>query len=235
MGWPQQRIEPIRFVGQFLPTTCPYRPAHQASLFEPTSIVPEYPSTAGIPIHLDIPIVTEMNIVVNDDIMLSSYSEKDAAQLTHRIGHKSIADMTLTIPYPYDIEDAEMFIHRAILQDQGPGQRNWGIRLYSEGLIGGIGIHYKYGPKSHKDEIGYWLSPDFWGKGIMSEVVGKFVNRMAETRNLVRFEAPVFASNTRSSKVLENNGFRKEGLMKMAYHKNGNYYDALLFAKTISV
>lgn len=172
-----------------------------------------------------------MTIIVNDQIQLSPYSEEDAAQLTERIAHKAIADMTLTIPYPYELEDAEMFINRAMLQDQGPGQRNWCIRHNDHGLIGGIGIHHKYGLNSHKDEIGYWLTPDLWGHGIMTSVVAAFVARMAEARNLVRIEAPVFATNRRSLKVLEKNGFVREGLLTKAYRKNGDYFDAILYAK----
>lgn len=173
-----------------------------------------------------------MDIPVNEQILLSAHTISDVSQLAERIGHKSVADFTLTIPFPYSVDDAEMFINQAMVQNQGSNQRNWAIRHQTEGLIGGIGIHYKFGPKSHKDEIGYWLTPDFWGNGIMTEVVGVFVDKMVEMRNLKRIEAPVYTSNSRSSKVLVKNGFLKEGVMQNAYHKNGSYYDAALYAKT---
>lgn len=176
-----------------------------------------------------------MDIQVNDQILLTAHTNSDVSQLAERIGHKAIADFTLTIPYPYSREDAEMFINQAMVQNQGSLQRNWAIRHHKEGLIGGIGIHYKFGPNSHKDEIGYWLTPDLWGHGIMTEVVGVFVNKMVELRDLKRIEAPVYTSNFRSSKVLENNGFIKEGVMLNAYHKNGQYFDAALYAKTFGI
>lgn len=172
-------------------------------------------------------------IQVSQNISISPFKENDVEQLALRIDDKRIADNTLTIPYPYRVSDAEMFIATAIAHNESTGPRNFAIRHVVEGLIGGIGQHYKYGKKSHKDEIGYWLTPDQWGHGLMTEVVRAFVKEISGKRGLTRIEAPVFHGNLGSARVLEKNGFVCEGIMRNCYIKNDEFVNGLLYAKII--
>ena len=172
-------------------------------------------------------------IPVNSSIYISPLTESDGAVMAERINDKRIADNTLTIPYPYQLSDAELFIATAIAQKESTGTRNFAIRHRQDGLIGGIGQHFKYRMDSHKEEIGYWLNPDFWGKGIMTEVVSKFVDAIVSNRGLKRIEAPVFQHNLASVRVLEKNGFEREGVMRKCYCKNDIYYNGVLYAKII--
>ena len=87
--------------------------------------------------------------------------------------------------------------------------------------------------KEHKKaEIGFWLLTDFWGKGIMTQVVERFSEYCLGERGLHRLEATVFPHNEASAKVLEKAGFEREGVLKKAYLKNGQFLDGILFAKT---
>lgn len=172
-------------------------------------------------------------IQVNQNISISPFSERDAEQLADRINHKEIADNTLAIPFPYQVSDAEIFIATAIAHNETTGPRNFAIRHVVDGVIGGIGQHFKYGKNSHKDEIGYWLTPDFWGQGLMTQVVGTFISEISKNRDLSRIEAPVYQGNLGSARVLEKNGFECEGIMRNCYKKNGVYKNGLLYAKII--
>ena len=154
-------------------------------------------------------------------------------QLAERINDKRIADNTLTIPHPYQRSDAELFIATAVAQNETVGVRNWAIRDRKEGLIGGIGQHFRYGNDSHKEEIGYWLSPEFWGHGIMTEVVIGFVDFISKERGLKRIEAPILEHNLPSARVLEKSGFQREGLIRNCYCKKGIFYNGILYAKII--
>ncbi len=48
---------------------------------------------------------------------------------------------------------------------------------------------------------------------------------------LVRITAPVFTFNPASAKVLEKNGFTREGLLKKEFLKDGRYIDCYLYTK----
>jgi RimJ/RimL family protein N-acetyltransferase len=63
--------------------------------------------------------------------------------------------------------------------------------------------------------IGYMIGePQFTRKGIATEAVGMFVLYAFQKLNLNRIHTTVALDNAGSMKVLENNGFQKEGVMR---------------------
>lgn len=109
-------------------------------------------------------------------------------------------------------------------------QIRWGISLKSNNnIIGTCGFH-ALEPDHYKAEIGYELHPDYWGTGIMSEVLARVVGYGFEEMNLNRIEAFYQPANTASKKVLEKNGFIYEGLLKKRFFTKGNFVDVALCA-----
>ncbi len=169
---------------------------------------------------------------INNEYHLDEFCPSDIERLAQVINHEEIARNTLTVPFPYKIRDAEWWIGQIETRKAaGEDQLNWAIRNREKLVCGGIGIHRKYGAQSHKDEFGYWLMEPLWGKGIMTNVVKHFTNYCFEELGLTRLEAPIFEFNKGSARVLEKVGFTCEGRQRMAYLKNGEYFDSLLYAK----
>ncbi len=165
---------------------------------------------------------------------MDSYRTDDRGRLCETIGDREIARSTLTVPHPYTMEDADWWLQQCEQQEQTGGKRRqWAIRNAEGLLCGGIGLHWKYGADSHKDELGYWLMRDLWGRGIMTAVVGRFTDYCFNDRGLARLEAPVFDFNRGSARVLEKNSFLLEGTLRKAYLKGEKYYDSLLYAKVV--
>jgi len=81
-------------------------------------------------------------------------------------------------------------------------------------------------------ELGYWLSQEFWGRGIMTEAVAVFTDFCFENFQLRRVYAEPFANNLASSRVLEKAGFAFEGRLKNNVLKDGKLLDSLLYART---
>lgn len=68
---------------------------------------------------------------------------------------------------------------------------------------------------SRRGFIGYIIGePDFTGKGIATEAVGMFMLYGFQKLNFNRIHTTASIDNVASIKVLENNGFRQEGLMR---------------------
>ncbi len=82
-------------------------------------------------------------------------------------------------------------------------------------------------------EFGYWLAEEFWGRGIMSEVVPSFVNYCFDKFSLTRMFATAYANNPASVRVLEKAGFVLEGRLRKNVIKDGQILDSLLDAKTM--
>ncbi|MEO0341551.1 MAG: GNAT family protein [Bacteroidota bacterium] len=74
-------------------------------------------------------------------------------------------------------------------------------------IIGGCGITLK---RAYPDTgaIGYVLHPDFWGQGIMTEVIGGLVQFGFYQLGLQSIEAACDTENIGSIKVLDRNGFQ---------------------------
>lgn len=172
-----------------------------------------------------------MIIPINSEYFLDSIRLEDAPRLAEVINDEEIANNTLTIPFPYKLEDAQWWINTCIKQEEKRKvQCQWAIRNATGQMCGAIGLHHKYGGESHKDEFGYWLMRPLWNKGLMTETIRVFSNFCFSNRGLARLEAPVFLHNKGSARVLEKVGFKLEGIIRKAHLKDGKFLDAKLYA-----
>jgi RimJ/RimL family protein N-acetyltransferase len=64
-------------------------------------------------------------------------------------------------------------------------------------------------------DVGYALLPEFWGQGYASEAVAATLRHGARKFDLTRVVAVVAEGNAGSIRVLENAGFRFEGMVSM--------------------
>lgn len=169
-------------------------------------------------------------IHITDDLLLDSLTATDLNDLVFHINDPVLFENTLTVPFPYTMEHAESYLSYVKAFEEKEGiQKDWVIR-YKGRLIGGIGVLYNFGVHSHKSEIGYWLSRDFRGTGMMTQVIGAFVEHLFGTTNLIRIEAHVFIGNISSARVLEKNHFVLEGTGRATFMKNGKLKDTWLYA-----
>lgn len=86
--------------------------------------------------------------------------------------------------------------------------------------------------KEHKKaEIGLWLLPDFWGNGIMREVMPLICNYGFEKLGIHRIEGFVESENKNCKKAMEKFDFQHEGLMKDCEIKNGKFISVDIYSK----
>lgn len=131
-----------------------------------------------------------------------------------------------TFPHPYAERDAGYWV--------GGGWRkhgySWAIDIDGE-AVGGCGITPDTGPFSCGAEFGYWLGEPYWGRGIVTEVAGVLADGALNLPGIARVYATVHAHNKPSMRVLEKNGFTREGVMAASTLKNGKPIDRVLYAK----
>lgn len=133
-------------------------------------------------------------------------------------------------PLSTSLADAEDLIRRTENDRTNSQGISWGIGLH-EGpeLIGTIG-YYRLKLDHHRGEIGYMLSPDHWGKGLMSEALNAAVACGFDRFHFHSIEAVTDPRNTRSRTLLERNGFALEGLFKENYFWNGEFQDSAVYS-----
>ena len=78
-----------------------------------------------------------------------------------------------------------------------------------------------YQANHEKAEIGYWLLPEYWKKGIMQEVLPVMIRYIFSNWKVHRLEAVIEEGNTASNLLSEKLGFRFEGILRETEIKQG--------------
>ena len=98
-------------------------------------------------------------------------------------------------------------------------------------IVGNISVEQKSDVYCKDGEIGYLLLTDFWSKGIATEAVCQICAEAFSELDIIRITGLVYAANIASARVLEKNGFAREGLQRNAVYKDGKIYDLCIFGK----
>lgn len=111
-----------------------------------------------------------------------------------------------------------------------PGFKWWGIELKSTGCLVGTCGYCRWDQRHHRAEIGYDLSPENWGQGLMPEALRALIRFGFEQMHLNRIEATTHTENLRSQHVLAKLGFQREGVLREYYCRDGIYNDQVQFS-----
>ena len=96
-------------------------------------------------------------------------------------------------------------------------------------LIGNCGIRRKPDNEWEAD-IGYELSPRYWGCGYATEAARAMVDFGFRHLGLRRISSWCIADNVASARVLERLGFTQEGRLRRNEFFKGRWWDTLLYA-----
>lgn len=88
----------------------------------------------------------------------------------------------------------------------------FGIRVHNR-LVGAILLYEQIGQCGFPDEanleISYFLDPELWNQGLMTEALEKLVEVFKQTSEVKTFNAEVFVDNAPSKALLEKIGFQQ--------------------------
>ncbi|MFP3846135.1 GNAT family N-acetyltransferase, partial [Priestia filamentosa] len=122
----------------------------------------------------------------------------------------------------------EISWYQSILNEQ-TGIR-WGITLKGKDeVIGSCGFLNRVS-EHYRTEIGYELSRDYWGHGIASEALEAVIRYGFKYLKLQRVEALVEPPNIPSQKLIEKNGFIREGLLRKYEFTCGKFDDLYMYS-----
>ena len=159
--------------------------------------------------------------------LLRKLKSSDGIRLAHLANNKKIWDNVRDyFPHPYTEDDAHAFLKS---QDEKT-HRNFAIDCDGE-FCGVIGLILQKDVYRKSAELGYWVGEPYWGRGIATKAVARIVQYGFDELNLVRIFAGAFEYNVGSMKVLERNGFEKEGIAKKAVLKNEKFWDEHRYSK----
>jgi [ribosomal protein S5]-alanine N-acetyltransferase len=97
-------------------------------------------------------------------------------------------------------------------------------------LVGGLTLGQIKRGVAQSATLGYWMGLPFAGKGLMSRSVRAMAGFAFTSLRLHRIEAACLPHNEASIKLLERNGFKREGLARAYLRINGLWQDHFLYA-----
>ncbi|MBQ1204116.1 MAG: GNAT family N-acetyltransferase [Loktanella sp.] len=104
------------------------------------------------------------------------------------------------------------------------------IRRSDDALLGAITLdHIKRGP-AQSGITGYWIGAPFARQGYMREAVQAVVHHAFTVLDLSRIEAGCLPENTPSRRLLEQCGYKYEGVAQSYLQINGRWRNHVLYA-----
>lgn len=107
----------------------------------------------------------------------------------------------------------------------------WAICSLDNKIFYGAGGLNSLSKEHKKAEIGFWLLTEFWGQGIMTEVMPVICKYGFEHLGLHRIEGFVESDNLNCKKAMQKLDFKHEGTMEDCEIKNGKFISLDIYAK----
>jgi ribosomal-protein-serine acetyltransferase len=171
-----------------------------------------------------------LTLKINDKISLELTAMHHAAALYAVVNNNRahLGEFLPWVPYMQSVTDFEQYITNCEKLYQQQQEISFVI-MYGGELVGRIGIHY-INQQNKCGAIGYWLTKDAEGKGIVTQACITISNYGFEKLQLQRIELKAATLNHRSLAIPQRLGFVQEGVLRKAEKVNNLFLNIALFS-----
>lgn len=172
-----------------------------------------------------------MKLKIDKSIYLNLIEDEDAIPL-FELASRNRLFLEKWLPWLDDM-DSLLFIQnfiRASKLKHKNGLEHAFVIFFEKEMVGRIGL-YKIDPFNRIAELGYWISEDFEGKGIMTKSAERLLTFAFSELNVNRVEIRCGEHNLSSQKIPKRLGFVQEGLLREAELIRGKYINHILYSK----
>lgn len=153
----------------------------------------------------------------------------DAVDLAMALSNKKVQDnLRDGLPFPYTEKDSLVYINAMLTADKNDTFA-FAVTV-DDKAIGSIGVFRQGNIHRLTAELGYYISEEYWGNGIMTEAVKQICKYVFKNSDIIRIYAEPFSYNIASCRVLEKAGFQFEGLLRQNAIKNNKVIDMKMYA-----
>jgi len=146
--------------------------------------------------------------IETERLTLRTFISTDALRVSKLAGDERIASVTLNIPHPYSLTDAQQWISELEEKMLRGSLLTYAVTLKNtHQLIGCVTVKNI----SKNCEVGYWIGIDYWGNGYATEACKALLCFADETRKITHYKAHHLATNKASGRVLLKLGFTQTG------------------------
>lgn len=160
------------------------------------------------------------------NIKLQKLSLEFAKDIKSALNDSKITDNLRDLPNPYTEQNAVEFIKSVL-----GSENDYIFAITVEGrFVGCISAIRMQNIHSRIAEIGYYVIPEYWNRGVASYALKCLTEFIFTNSDIVRLFAEPFSRNIASCRVLEKAGFSYEGTLKSNAIKNGIVEDMKVYA-----
>ncbi|HEV7380852.1 MAG TPA: GNAT family N-acetyltransferase [Dyadobacter sp.] len=164
-----------------------------------------------------------------DRLLLRKFCEKDIDVVYRGLSDKEVIKY-YGVQYDSLAAAQEQMGWFSLIEEQETGIW-WAVcDLQTLDFLGAIGFN-NWSKKNRTIEIGYWLLPEYWGKGVITEAGEKVCAYAFESMSVHRIEAVVETENQSSRRVMSALHFTYEGTKKDCEIKDGKFLSLEMYAK----
>ncbi len=172
----------------------------------------------------------EQPVLQNGNITLRPVKDSDQQKVFEGFSHPEVTKY-FDITYPtFESTAAQMEWYRTNCST-GSGYA-WVVENDQQEFMGVFSIYHIHA-QHKKCELGYWLFPEYWGKGYATLSVQAMLTFVKEQLKLHRIAAEIEPENTDSTQLLAKLGFEREAVLKDFEFKNGQYNCLEIWAKIL--
>jgi ribosomal-protein-alanine N-acetyltransferase len=174
-------------------------------------------------------VLKDLPILETERLILRKMALDDAEAVFAYASDPEVSRYTLWEAHR-SIEDSRAFLELEVSKRESGGEPDWGIVYKGDHrLVGTCGI-ISWEPQHARAEIGYALSREYWGRGLMPEAARAMIRFGFERMSLNRIEARCIAENAASTRVMEKAGMTYEGTLRQRELIKGAYRDIEVYA-----
>lgn len=167
---------------------------------------------------------------IDADLKLRTLQEKDAEELFQVVdaNRQHLREWLPWLDANTERKHTRQYIRSTL--DQQARNEGFVCTVLRDHQIIGIAGYHPIDWSIRSVEIGYWLSREAVGNGIMTRCCRVLVDHAFVQLGLNRVTIPVAVENVRSRAVPERLGFQQEGILKNAEWLYDHYVDHVLYA-----
>ncbi|KAA9038545.1 GNAT family N-acetyltransferase [Ginsengibacter hankyongi] len=171
-----------------------------------------------------------MTININEGLKLELTAAKHAEALYEAvdINRVHLSGFLPWVGNMRSVEDFRSYIENCELLYQQNKEVSFVI-IFGEMLVGRIGLHY-INLNNKSASIGYWLTREAEGKGIVTNSCRQIITYGFKKLGLHRIEIKAATENFKSQAIPEKLGFKKEGILRQAELVNDKYLDLFIYS-----
>ncbi|WP_164113004.1 MULTISPECIES: GNAT family N-acetyltransferase [Sphingobacterium] len=169
-------------------------------------------------------------IKLSEDVTLKSSSPDQADALYHAIqSNKSYLGQFLPwVKHVNDVSDSITYLQKSQENCEQGSELSYNI-FKNNTLVGRIGLH-QIDKMNNNASIGYWLTENSQGQGIITTSCVTLLNIGFNELNFQRVEILTATTNTKSTAIPLRLGFVHEGILRQVERHEQQYFDLNIFS-----